>query len=316
MAADEASMKAMQKELEELKLRLAKVVAGVPTEPKVVFTPRERKINKFSGRPDGTQTVDEFVEDVELALKTRPTSDDEKVNFIISHLEGPAREEIRYRPASEKKKPKDVLAILKDVFGERGTISELLSEFYQCRQEEGQTLQDFSHQLMCKLDKVCKRDPKVIQDRDMTLRNQFAENVQEFWLRHELKKKIRSMPTIIFNDIREEARLLMEDSQEAKQQQNLTTEFDVPVLATQVKQPIDHSELTKLFAELKTELQSVKTEVQTLKSARRPEREKRECYHCGKVGHIKKDCRKLKREMEQDARPKDLNEKGLRQGAG
>ncbi|KAK3107619.1 hypothetical protein FSP39_018455 [Pinctada imbricata] len=111
----EEKVKSLEKELSEMKLRLAKVIATEPTEPKVVFTPRERKIEKFSGRKD-KQTVDEFIEDIELTLKTRPTSDDEKVNFIISHLEGPAREEIRYRPPTDKKKPRDVLEILREVF--------------------------------------------------------------------------------------------------------------------------------------------------------------------------------------------------------
>lgn len=101
-------------------------------EPKVVFTPRERKINNFSGKRDSDATVDEFIEDIELTLKTRPTSDIEKVNFIISHMEGPAREEVRYRSTAEKKMSKDMLDILREVFGDRGTISELLSDFYQC----------------------------------------------------------------------------------------------------------------------------------------------------------------------------------------
>lgn len=58
---------------------------------------------------------------------TRPFSDDEKVNYITSHLEGQAREEIRYWLAVEKKKPQDILAIYKEVFRERGATSELLS---------------------------------------------------------------------------------------------------------------------------------------------------------------------------------------------
>lgn len=76
----------MEKELADLKLKLAHVMARDAAEPKVVFTPRERKINNFSGKRDSDITVDEFIEDIELALKTRPTSDIEKVNFIISHL--------------------------------------------------------------------------------------------------------------------------------------------------------------------------------------------------------------------------------------
>ena len=89
---------------------------AVPAEQKAAFTPRERKINRFSGQYH-SQAVNEFVKDGDLTIKTRPTSDDDKVNFIISNLAGLAREEIRYRPALEKRNTKDVLAILKDMCG-------------------------------------------------------------------------------------------------------------------------------------------------------------------------------------------------------
>jgi hypothetical protein len=44
---------------------------------------------------------------------------------VVGHLEGPAKEELRYCTASDKKTPGAVLKILKDVFGERLTPSEL-----------------------------------------------------------------------------------------------------------------------------------------------------------------------------------------------
>ncbi|CAC5426611.1 unnamed protein product [Mytilus coruscus] len=199
-------MEALKKELDEVKKHLATVIAKEKSamEPKVVFTPRERKLTKFSGQKDCEQTVEEFIDEVELLLRTRPTSSEEKVDFILSHLEGPAREELRYRSASEKKTPATVLGILREVFGEKSTISELLSDFYQCRQKEGQSLQEYSHDLMNKLSKVCKRDPKAVQDRDKAIRSQFAENVREPWLKRDLKKRLRDHPDLAFNDIREE----------------------------------------------------------------------------------------------------------------
>jgi hypothetical protein len=101
------------------------------------------------------------VEDVKLTLKTRSTSGGEKVNFIISHLGGPAREEVRYRSAAEKKRPQDVLGILKEVFGDRGTVSEIFANFYQCQQED-ESLQGYSHRLMCKLDRIYRKEDKAI----------------------------------------------------------------------------------------------------------------------------------------------------------
>ncbi|CAC5373747.1 unnamed protein product [Mytilus coruscus] len=321
----DGDVNALKKELDDVKLRLAKVIACKETvEPKVVFTREKRKLEKFSVRKADSQTLEEFIEDVDLTIKSRPTSEEEKVNFIISLPEGPAKEEIRYRPLSEKKTTKSVLSILREVFGERGTISELLSDFYICRQTENQTLQEFSHILMCKLDKICKRDHKCITDRDIVLRNQFAENVRPTWLKRELKKRIRGTHTISFNDIREEATLLMEDGdvQEASQQQdNRTDDLEVPIFATQAK-PSGTPDIAKVLEDLKSELQSIKSEVKTLKEEKQgPYRKTRDCYYCGKPGHIKRNCRSFIRDQGNATQNKkyetnDLNENSLRQGAG
>lgn len=36
-----------------------------------------------------------------------------------------------------------ILTILKDAFGERATNSELITKFYQCKQDYSETLRDF-----------------------------------------------------------------------------------------------------------------------------------------------------------------------------
>ena len=101
-----ADVKSIQKKVEEVKKRLATVIAKgrAPVEPKVIFAPRERKLQKCSGQKDDL-SVEEFIEETELLLKSRPTQYEEKVDFIISHLEGLAKEELRYRTASDKKTP-------------------------------------------------------------------------------------------------------------------------------------------------------------------------------------------------------------------
>ena len=77
---------------------------------KVVFTPKQRKLEKFSGRTDGAySSVHEFVEEFQRVLQTRPTTTKEQVDFLISHLEGPAKEELRYRASPEKSTPQKYL---------------------------------------------------------------------------------------------------------------------------------------------------------------------------------------------------------------
>lgn len=156
----------------------------------------------------------EFVEEFQQVLKTRPATTEEQVDFLISHLEGPAKDEIRYRASPEKNTPQKILTILKDAFGERATTSELMTEFYQCKQDYSETLRDFSHKLMKKLDRVLRLDNSYVTDKDKLLRNKLSENVTNTCLKRELKKFIRARPTITFTDIREEALVLARDQDE------------------------------------------------------------------------------------------------------
>lgn len=97
-------------------------------EPKFLFSPKQRKIEKFSGKSDD-QTVYDFIDVISRVSDTRPISG-EKVDFLISHFEGPVREEIKYRHPASKKTPKQILDIFRETFGERATPSELTSDFY------------------------------------------------------------------------------------------------------------------------------------------------------------------------------------------
>lgn len=112
----------LKRELEDLKLQMAQMKKE--EEPKFLFSPKQRKIEKFSGKSDD-QTVYDFIDDVSRVLDTRSTSAEEKVDFLISLLEGPAREEIKYRHPAAKKTPKQILDILGETFDERATPSEL-----------------------------------------------------------------------------------------------------------------------------------------------------------------------------------------------
>ena len=71
----------------------------------------------------------------------RPTSIEEQVDFVTSHLERAAREEVTYRYPEEKNTPQKVLKIPKEAFGERATVSQLIAEFYQTKQEPNQSME-------------------------------------------------------------------------------------------------------------------------------------------------------------------------------
>ena len=62
------------------------------------------------------------MEEFQRVLRTRPTSTEEQVDFLTSHLEGAAREKVRYRSPEEKNTPQ------KEAFGEKATVYQLVTE--------------------------------------------------------------------------------------------------------------------------------------------------------------------------------------------
>ena len=70
----------LKTELESLKAAVRKIDRNPPEGQKVVFTPKQRKLEKYSGRPGEIYAnVYEFVEEFQRVLRTRPTSTEEQV---------------------------------------------------------------------------------------------------------------------------------------------------------------------------------------------------------------------------------------------
>ena len=274
----------LKKELEDLKTELKGFIQKAPKEegPKVVFAPKQRKVEKFSGR-DGTQTVYEFVEEMLRVLKSRPTPPEEQADFILSHLEGPAKEELRYRSPGEKKDPNAILDLLSEAFAERSTASELMSDFYSTKQESGQSLREYSHSLMRKLDLVARVDPTFISNREKTLSNQFAENVSSVWLKRELKRSLRSKPKMSFSDLREEAIVLCSDDEPKERKKR-----EAQVFAEAAAPSAGYDAMKSLVDDLRKEISSLREEFQDFKSTKGSFEKK--CFKCQKPGHIKRNC--------------------------
>ncbi|KAK3727597.1 hypothetical protein QZH41_005921 [Actinostola sp. cb2023] len=166
-----------------------------------VVVPRERKIKTFSGRPkDGSseQTIEEFIEEVKTIIGARDMSKAEQLDFITSHLEGAAKEELKVYPEEDRRDPKKVFEILGDAFGEKRSKPQLLKAFYDRRQKDGESLREFSHALSELWTRVVKKDTKCSADSDTMLRDQFADNVRDALLRKELKRSIKCDLVFLF----------------------------------------------------------------------------------------------------------------------
>ena len=123
--------------------------AAVASEkPRVVVLPRERRLRKFTGKQtEAEQSVEDFTNEITAVFNARGMTHGEKADFITSHLEGSAKEEIRLYLSKDRSNPLHLLEILQEAFGKKKSLPQLLKAFYNRRQKEGESLREFSHGL-------------------------------------------------------------------------------------------------------------------------------------------------------------------------
>nr|XP_055046935.1 uncharacterized protein LOC129432507 [Misgurnus anguillicaudatus] len=168
-----------------------------------VMVPRDRRCPKFCGK-SGTG-IDEWVEEAEACMRARYMSNVDKAFFLFDHLEGEAREEIRHRSSGERGDPEQIISILRELYGCSQSYVALQEAFFSRRQQDGESLLEFSLALMTLLGKVKQQSPNAIPNSEIVLRDQFVEYVADSALRRELKQLVRRQPASTLLEVRGEA---------------------------------------------------------------------------------------------------------------
>lgn len=172
----------------------------------IVYIPREKHIVPFSGEPGkDVYTVDEFIEEVERAMRVRGLRDQDQADFVLSVLRGPALEEVKLCMRGQVWEPNDLFTCLRGAFREKRSTPQLLHAFYARRQLEGEDLRDYSHALSQLLNSALQQSSDAVADAQLALRDQFIEGVRDSALRRELRRLIREKPRSSLFDVREEA---------------------------------------------------------------------------------------------------------------
>lgn len=228
-------------------------IGDVPVPPQrreqTVYLPRERKCPKFSGSPvAGTLTVDEWVEEVESCLRARHMSESDKAMFVYDHLEGTARTEIKFRDQRVKEDAKQILTVLQEVYGCSKSYVSLQQKFFDRKQKEGESLQDFSHALMTLMEQVQLCNSQAMPNSQSLLRDQFCENVRDHMLRRELKRMVRQQGGLSLLDVRKEAIRWVEEGQPNREKyvRPLPQTCEAQATATSEAVGVDKSELAEL----------------------------------------------------------------------
>lgn len=83
--------------------RVGSTAAGVERK-EVVYVQQDRKVPTFSGRLDrpDSLTVEEWIDEMDNFVNTKPISEKEKAHLVYSNLEGAARTEVKFLPSETK----------------------------------------------------------------------------------------------------------------------------------------------------------------------------------------------------------------------
>ncbi|XP_078333603.1 uncharacterized protein LOC144625635 [Crassostrea virginica] len=260
-----------------------------------------RNVPTFSGNEDNDRiSVDDWIEEIQNVMKSRHMNKEETIDFIYSHLTGLAKEEIKYRSNKERRDPTKVLRILSEAFGEKQGITVIQRNFFDRKQREGESLREYSYALLSLLKKITVKNADIIPNPDLTLCEQFAQNVNDNSLRRELKRLIRQHPEMNFLDFRDEAILYSED-EEKSNSTRIPEKYTVRETKPEATHKPDRGELDKLLEVIKRqehnidnltkllEQQSVSQSKQQNKPFSRPQFRRR-CYFCNSENHLQRDC--------------------------
>ena len=174
----------------------------VPTE-RVLVMPRDRKCPLFNGRTG--ISLEEWTEEVQACMRARYLSVRDKAYFMLDHLEGEAKSEIKFRPVGDREDPARILDILQELYGCSQPYVTLQQAFFSRQQQDGETLQEFSLALMSLMEQVKQCAPGGVPNAEVLLRDQFIEHVLDSALRRELKRFVRGKPTATLLQARAEA---------------------------------------------------------------------------------------------------------------
>lgn len=117
----------------------------------------------------------------------------EQAFFLYNHLEGEARDEIKYCSSTDKIDTDRLISALRELYGCAESYVALQEAFCSLRQQEGETLLEFSLGLMSLLEKVKCHALHAIPNVDIIVRDEFVEYVSDMCpsaLHQELKQLI------------------------------------------------------------------------------------------------------------------------------
>ena len=272
-----------------------------------VTVPRDRKFGKYGGARDD-RVLEDWISDAQRAVRGQP--DREAVDYLVLHLEGVAKEEVKLRPPVLWSTPSGVFQVLREAFGEQLTVNQARRRFFSRCQAEKESVQGFALALMTSIARVERLSGEELADKDTLLREQFVENLKDPLLRRDIKRWDRDHPDATFQDVRLEVDRYLEEDPHPRQpvaarEVGVEEEVELMEMTGQKRVLSDLVSGQKLLAEevqkqqktlmnhIDQQREVLNQQQQTLNQlltamALRPHSSR--CFQCGEEGHFARKC--------------------------
>ena len=290
---------------------------AAPSTEAAVATPvyliqRETTVRRFHG-DDAHYTAEEFETEIKRAWEANHlTKAQEKYNFLLHNLGPSVKTELRCQGVGND--PKEVLATIVDIYGERRSPAVLSQELYRLQQFPGESIRGYLHRLHVAFDVLKRRCTQLRQavPEEAVLTEHFIQSLQDPVLTKILRER-QCEEAKSFKEIREGAIRWADD------ERGSTAQASVVQVASKSPQQDRIDKLEGLVASLMTKMESFlekkqEEHVHKVQNDRechrngqnwkqrgrsgdgpsnRPSRDKDGkflCFRCGKPGHMRRQC--------------------------
>ena len=226
----------------ELKKQLAETEEALKTaqaEKTHVVVNRDKKFEKFNGSQDFYDWADDIFAYVDARYKDK---DGQKVCFIVDHLSGKAKQEVKFRLDTTTASSADLKEVLECAFGVHEDKSTLLQKFFN-RNQQDESTDDYAFALMNLMMKLRRKDPKMFADADKFMKEKYADGVADLQLKLELKRLNEDRPALKFHELRERAKKWSETTRSVSSETTRKVEDENPIDMKKVMEQLQELKL-------------------------------------------------------------------------
>lgn len=267
-------------------------------------------VPKFEGG-QGQLSFGQWRTQIESFLRAQNLNTAQRVDFVLSALQGDARREVLLLPDAKRKTAEDIFQELQGLYGEKTTAAQLRTQFFSCKQRPGEGVSAYILRLRECLYQWSQKEALDPEATDENLRSQLMLGLQPGPVQIELHRLLRRSDPMMFADLCKEAK--------AVEREHLQTPEDVHTREVHSTLPQDEGHVRRTAAVAGPHTRSSVTDWQSLKEALRSEvmaevREQMSTLKGDLLGEIKQQFQGLRTQQPQepsrqagrmDARPRE-----------